>query len=324
MLIMIVRRFLHSFIKSSSLHLEKKEAFERGYPGVSNARDMDHLLSSYRKLADAQMEPENLFLFGSNTSSGNYVVKHSMQCVTYLLERALRVKNNQELRGKRCIVTGLDERSITLARVLIEEQGAVVVGISDSLGMLYDENGLSLDTLKQMNNVLASSMKSSLRLSDFRHAASNTVKYRSIEDVKDNKYLLVKDVNVLFVGEHTGEVSSDDVAAMLEANKNFTAVVEIADRACGENAVRMLESKGMVFIPSRLSGAFPTVSYALDEASSLDRKIFMHNLHDAALLKAQELYPTSSSGFLSTSLRVGATALAMERLFNLPVFSKLN
>lgn len=69
----------------------------------------------------------------------------------YFAEEMLKARN-ESLKGKTCVVSGSGNVAIYAIEKL-HQLGATVVACSDSGGVIYDERGINLDTVKDIKEV---------------------------------------------------------------------------------------------------------------------------------------------------------------------------
>lgn len=156
--------------------------------------------------------------------------------VTICLHEAAK-KKEMEVKGAKVIVQGFGNAGSFLSKFLHDE-GAIVVGISDAYGALYDPEGLDIDYLLDRRDSFGTVTK----------LFSNTI---------TNKELLELDCDILIpaaVGNQITEENASNIKAKI--------VVEAANGPTTIEGTRILTERGILLVPDVLASAGGiTVSY---------------------------------------------------------------
>jgi len=156
--------------------------------------------------------------------------------VTICLHEAAK-KKEMEVKGAKVIVQGFGNAGSFLSKFLHDE-GAIVVGISDAYGALYDPEGLDIDYLLDRRDSFGTVTK----------LFSNTI---------TNKELLELDCDILIpaaVGNQITEENAPNIKAKI--------VVEAANGPTTIEGTRILTERGILLVPDVLASAGGiTVSY---------------------------------------------------------------
>lgn len=223
---------------------------------------------------------------------GRFAVAFADECSTLLF-------GSDKLKNKKCVLSGSDGRSLTIAKNLIKV-GAVPVSFSDHTGFLVDENGFDYEDVVSLEKL----MKNKGHLEDFRHVSKTCVYYpftsgKSLWETSKGE--------ACFPTLFTNEISADDASTLA---KNGTKIVfECKDRACSENAVRVLKDENVFFVPSKLLLA------SSSEEVSDDR------IHTRVKFLLKEVINASQAyGFTGDNLQAGASILAFRRLASSEMF----
>ena len=146
-----VMRFCHSFMTELSRHIGKDTDVPAGDIGVG-AREIGYLYGQYKRLSNRFVG----VITGKGLSYGGSLIRTEATgygCVYFMREMLKR--DNQELEGKSCLVSGSGNvAQYTTERLL--GFGAKVVTLSDSGGYIYDKEGLNtekLEWVKELKNV---------------------------------------------------------------------------------------------------------------------------------------------------------------------------
>lgn len=156
--------------------------------------------------------------------------------VTICIEEAVRKKGIQ-IQGARVIIQGFGNAGSFLAKFL-HESGAIVAGISDAYGALYDKNGLDIDYLLDRRDSFGTVTKL------FKSAISN-------------EELLEKDCDILVPAAVENQITEKN-AHKIKAS----IVVEAANGPTTLKATEILAERGVLLVPDVLaSSGGVTASY---------------------------------------------------------------
>ncbi|MFB7138976.1 Glu/Leu/Phe/Val dehydrogenase [Gottfriedia sp. NPDC056225] len=151
------------------------------------------------------------------------------QGVTICIEEAAKRKGI-DLKGASVIVQGFGNAGSFLAKFMIEA-GAKVVGISDALGALYDQNGLDIESL--------------LEKRDSFGTVTN-----QFTDVISNKELLEMPCDILVPAAISNQITIENAH-----NIKATIVVEAANGPTTLEATKILTERGILLVPDVLASA---------------------------------------------------------------------
>jgi glutamate dehydrogenase (NADP+) len=307
-----IRRFCFSFMKCWLP--SRGDDYIEGGSGVGPVQ-LESLLASYLKeIGDPLADESNLFPHGGAVTK-EYLwpsVRRARAAVAFA-NRALEAKFGYTLQGKRVAISGSTERAFALAEALLRV-GAIPTSFSDTTGCLIDiKNGFDEPTIQHLAQHVKGfgSMAQQQRgkLNEYRPTSSSCIFY-PITDV--TVFQRVKGCEVAFPAISPSEVSADDAADL--ASSGCKALFEVSDRACTENAIRVLEERDVLFAPSKAVTAVPDpISGCSEEEDLLAIDSAMASLHDQVLLTAMDeiLVGKIESNKL---LRTGAHILAFLRL----------
>ena len=143
-----IMRFCQAFMSELHRHIGPNTDVPAGDIGVGG-REIGYLFGMYKKLANKY---EGV-LTGKSLKWGGSLVRTeatgygAVYFAKYMLE-----DRGESLEGKKCVVSGSGNVSIYTIEKLYH-LGAVPVTCSDSGGMIYDEEGIDLDLLKELKEV---------------------------------------------------------------------------------------------------------------------------------------------------------------------------
>ncbi len=144
-----IMRFCQSFMTELYRHIGPDVDVPAGDIGVG-AREIGFLYGQYRRIRGAF---ENGVLTGKGIPYGGSLTRKEATGygLVYFVNEMLK-HHNDSFKGKKVIISGSGNVAI-YANEKATQLGATVVAMSDSSGYIYDENGLNLDTIKQLKEV---------------------------------------------------------------------------------------------------------------------------------------------------------------------------
>ncbi|ADC49488.1 glutamate dehydrogenase [Alkalihalophilus pseudofirmus OF4] len=156
--------------------------------------------------------------------------------VTICIEEAAK-KNALDLEGAKVIIQGFGNAGGFLAEIL-HQRGAIVVGISDAYGALYDENGLDIEYLLSKRDSFGT---------------VTTLFKRTIT----NQELLERECDILVPAAIANQITEENASAI-----KAKIVVETANGPTTLEATEILSKRGVLLVPDVLaSSGGVTVSY---------------------------------------------------------------
>jgi glutamate dehydrogenase (NAD(P)+) len=139
---------------------------------------------------------------------------------------------NMNMNGAKVVVQGFGNVGATAAK-LIHEMGAVVVGVSDALGGIYNPNGLPIDML----------------FNRYQGREGDIREYKDAEKV-DNLALLELPCDILIPAAISAQITAEN-ADKIKAK----LIVEGANGPCTPDADHILGDKGVHIVPDILANA---------------------------------------------------------------------
>ncbi len=143
-----VMKFTQSFMTELQRHIGPDLDVPAGDIGVGG-REIGYLFGQYKRLNGY----ENGVLTGKGLTFGGSLARTEATGygAVYFAEQMLKARG-EDFTGKTAIVSGSGNVAI-YATEKLHELGAKVVAVSDSSGYVYDEDGINVDTLKQLKEV---------------------------------------------------------------------------------------------------------------------------------------------------------------------------
>lgn len=229
---------------------------------------------------------------GSGGSKGR--VRATAQGGIYVLSKYLELTNDS-IKNKKIIVEGAGNVGLIFAEIA-ESLGAKIVGISDSHGAIFNENGISISEIIAL-----------------KKAKKSVMDYADAEKISDEA-MLEKNCDILVpaaLENRITENNADKIAAKL--------IVELANGPTTPEADVILTSKNIPVIPDILANAGGvTVSY-FEQVQNNTNFYWEEEEVVEKLQKKMENAMTevfSMTNNLNTNLRKGAYAIALKRVFD--------
>ena len=256
-------------------------------------RIMGYILDEFEKIMD-RSEPG--LITGKPLSIGGSLGRDTAtaQGAAFVLEAYLKTQN-KSMSGQKIIVQGFGNAGMNIAKIL-EEMGAVIVGISDSKSGLYAETGLVLSeviTTKEEKGGFSSYTKEGVR---------------SVS----NEELLLLPCEVLIPAALDNQIREDNAGKV-----QTQCILELANGPTTAEADRILATNDVVVIPDVLANAGGvTVSYfewvqnrmgfywTKEEVAEKLRTIMQNSFQEVWSLSVEKKAP----------LRLAAFALAVRRI----------
>jgi glutamate dehydrogenase len=207
------------------------------------------------------------------------------------VEEAAKIRG-LSLKGARIIVQGFGNAGSSIAKFM-HQSGAIVVGISDVYGALYDPDGLNIDYLLQ-------------RRDSFGTVTS------LFDGVITNDELLEQECDILVPA-----ATSNQITAKNAQNIKAKIVVEAANGPTTREATRILSERGILLVPDVLAGAGGvTVSYfewvQNKQGYYWDEKEVTDKLREKMVSAFQQIYAISKNH--NVNLRVAAYMVGVRKL----------
>ncbi|MGT2866691.1 NADP-specific glutamate dehydrogenase [Streptococcus fryi] len=243
---MEVMRFTQSFMTELQKHIGPDQDVPAGDIGVG-AREIGYLFGQYKRLNNY----ENGVLTGKGLTYGGSLgrTEATGYGVVYFAQQMLSSKS-ENFEGKTAIVSGSGNVAIYAIEKL-QSLGAKVLACSDSSGFIYDENGINLDTLKQLKEVERERIVAYTK--HHPHATFTPAGKETIWTVK---------ADLAFPCATQNELSKSD-AETLVAN-GVIAVAEGANMPSTLEAIDVFLEAGVAFGPAKAANAGGVAVSALE------------------------------------------------------------
>lgn len=212
----------------------------------------------------------------------------------YVLQEILKL-NSLELEWKHIAIQWAWNAWLTAARIL-ESLWAIIVGISDSKGGIYDSDGLNID-----------------EISSLKAARKSVTDYDGGKKLAE-KEVLELDVDILVPAALENQIT-DKNAEKIKA----PIILELANGPITPEADKVLEEKNIMVIPDILANAWwVMVSYFEQVQNNMnfywEEEEIDSKLHKKITSAANSVYYKADE--YKTSLRSWAYIIAMQRVFD--------
>lgn len=278
-----IMRFCQSFMTELSKHIGQFTDVPAGDIGVGG-REIGFLFGQYKKL-------RNEFtgvLTGKGITWGGSLTRTEATGygLCYLTEAMLKDHNNS-FKDKTVVISGSGNVAI-YACEKATQLGAKVVAMSDSLGYVYDPNGIDLDLMKQLKEVQRA------RISEYAaqvEAATYTEGCKNIWNVACDVALPSATQNEL-----------DETAAKTLVANGCIAVAEGANMPCTPEAIHVLQTNNVLYAPGKASNAGGVATSGLEMTQNSMRMSWTFEEVDA---KLKEIMETIYADISSTAKEFG-------------------
>lgn len=279
---MEVMRFTQSFMTELQKYIGDDVDVPAGDIGVG-AREIGYLFGQYKRLNSYK----NGVLTGKGLTYGGSLARKEATGygVVYFAKQMLDDKGI-DIKNKTAIVSGSGNVAIYAVEKLLN-LGAKPVAVSDSSGYVVDENGINLETLKQIKEVNRGRIKEYLKY-------HKNAKYVSKEE---GKIWEIK-ADLAFPCATQNELNEED-AKILVKNK-VLAVVEGANMPSTLQAIDLFKKEKILFAPAKAANAGGVAVSALEMSQNsmrlswsfeeVDKKLYkiMENIYNSSKNAAKE------------------------------------
>ena len=246
-----IMNFCQSFMSELCKYIGADTDVPAGDIGTG-AREIGYMFGQYKKL-------RGLFegvLTGKGLSYGGSLARTEATGygLLYITDALLR-DHNIDIKGKTVAVSGAGNVAI-YAIEKAQQLGAKVVTCSDSTGWIYDPDGIDVALLKEIKEVRRE------RLTAYKNArlTSEYHEGRGVWQIKCDIALPCATQN---------ELTLDD-AKLLKEN-GCVAVCEGANMPTTEDATKLLQENGILFIPGKASNCGGVATSALEMSQNSER-----------------------------------------------------
>lgn len=214
----------------------------------------------------------------------------------YVLNRFLQ-KNNDTIVGKKVSIQGIGNAGMNMAEMVVNA-GAILVGVSDSKGMIYNPNGLDLTEIKRL-----------------KHDKEMWDKYRAwdVAGNDDGRALLLQETDILIPAALENQITAENVHQV-----SAKIILELANGPITPDADEVLFNRNIPVIPDILANAWGvTVSYFEQVQNTQNFFWSRQEVEEKLKIKMELALDTvyEKSQTHGIALRTGAYIGALERIY---------
>ena len=245
-----VMRFCQSFMTELQRHIGQDCDVPAGDIGVG-AREIGFLFGQYKRIKNNY---EAGVLTGKGLDYGGSLArKEATGYGLIYFMREMLAANGKNLNGKTVIISGSGNVAIYACEKAVE-YGAKVVAMSDSNGVIYDEEGIKLDTIKKLKEVERKRIKEYI---NFHPQA----KYIETVNKEESPIYEIK-ADIVLPCATQNEINLNS-AKKLVAN-GVIAVGEGANMPSTKEAVEYFLENKVLFAPAKAANAGGVATSALE------------------------------------------------------------
>jgi len=259
-----IMRFSQSFMTELYRHLGEYTDVPAGDIGVGQ-REIGYLFGQYKRITNRY---ESGVLTGKGLDLGGSLVRREATgygCV-YFVEEMLEARG-ESLEGTTCVVSGSGNVAIYTIEKL-QQLGAKVVACSDSGGMVYDPDGIDLETVKDLKEVR-------------RRRISEYVETRPKAEYREDRTVWQVPCDAAFPSATQNELNGADAEMLLK--NGCRAVGEGANMPCTPEAVEVFLAAGIAFGPGKAANAGGVATSALEMQQNASRDAWTFGYTDQRL-----------------------------------------
>ncbi|MEK5136083.1 NADP-specific glutamate dehydrogenase [Bacillus sp. FSL W8-0645] len=248
-----IMRFVQGFMSELSRYIGPDQDVPAGDIGVG-AREIGYMFGQYKKMRGAY---EAGVLTGKSPGFGGSLARKEATGygLVYFMEEMLKAHGLQ-FEGRSVVVSGSGNVSIYAMEKVIE-LGGKVVACSDSSGAIYDPQGISLETVKQLKE--GSNQRIGAYIDIHPHA----------ELIEDCEQIWSVPCDIALPCATQNEISEMQAQQLVE--NGVIAVGEGANMPSTLKAVKVFEQNDILFAPAKAANAGGVGVSALEMAQNSAR-----------------------------------------------------
>ncbi len=258
-----IMRFCQSFMIELSKHIGETKDVPAGDIGVSG-REIGYMFGEYKRLT-GNFEG---VLTGKGVNWGGSLARTEATGfgAVYFAENVLN-KKDDSLKGKTATVSGSGNVAIYTIQKLYD-MGAKPVTCSDSRGMIYDKNGIDLDTLKMIKEINRQSLEEYMLI----HKDATYIPVHKYPT--DTNAVWAVPCDLAFPSATQNELNLNDIKNL---HKNGCILVtEGANMPSTPEAISYMIANGIMYAPAKAAnaGGVATSQLEMSQNASMARWSF--------------------------------------------------
>ncbi len=258
-----IMRFCQSLMTELSKHIGADTDVPAGDIGVG-AREIGYLFGQYKRLRN---EYTGVLTGKGLTYGGSLARKEATGYGLLYYTNEMLKANGKSLEGAKVVVSGSGNVAI-YATEKAQQLGATVIALSDSNGYVVDEDGIKLDTVKQIKEVE-------------RKRISEYVKYHPTAKYYEGKGIWTVKCDIALPCATQNELHLEDAKALV-ANGCY-AVAEGANMPSTPDAIAYIQENGLLFGPAKAANAGGVATSGLEMSQNSMRYSWSFEEVDAKL-----------------------------------------
>ena len=264
-----VMRFCQAFMTELYRHIGANTDVPAGDIGVGS-REIGYMFGQFKRITNRF---ESGVLTGKGLGWGGSLVRSEATGygLAYFVEEMLKVRG-ESLEGKTCLVSGSGNVAV-YAIQKIQETGGKVVACSDSDGIVYDERGIDLDTVRRIKEGERG------RIAEYADAHEHA-RYTA----GGNMWDIPCDVALPCATQN--EIGESDAKKLVE--NGCVAVGEGANMPSTNGAIRLFLDAGVAFGPAKAANAGGVATSALEMQQNAGRMAWSFDQVDEKLREIME------------------------------------
>ncbi len=295
-----VMRFCQSLMTELYRHIGEFTDVPAGDIGVG-AREVGYLFGQYKRITNRY---ESGVMTGKNPAwGGSLVRKEATGYGTVYFVREMLNAIGQHLEGKLAVVSGAGNVAIYAIEKL-QEFSVKVVACSDSSGVIYDDRGIDLGTVKELKE------QSRQRIEKYLEVHPNA-KYLA----KGNIWEIPCDIALPCATQN----ELNKAAAQTLVNNGCIAVAEGANMPTTPDGIKVFNKAGIAYGPGKAANAGGVATSALEMQQNASRDAWTFDYTDKRLQKImedihKECHETASEYGLGGNYVAGANIVGFKRV----------
>ncbi len=258
-----IMRFCQSLMTELAKHIGADTDVPAGDIGVG-AREIGYLFGQYKRLRN---EYTGVLTGKGLTYGGSLARKEATGYGLLYFTNEMLKANGKSLQGAKVVISGSGNVA-TYATEKAQQLGAKVIALSDSNGYVVDEDGIKLDTVKQIKEVE-------------RKRISEYVKYHPSAKYYEGKGIWNVKCDIALPCATQNELNLDDAKALV-ANGCY-AVAEGANMPSTPEAIAYIQENGLLFAPAKAANAGGVATSGLEMSQNSMRYSWSFEEVDAKL-----------------------------------------
>lgn len=254
-----IMKFCQSFMTELQKHIGQDTDVPAGDIGVGG-REIGYLFGQYRKIRNVY---EAGVLTGKGLEYGGSLTRKEATGygLMYFMREMLKA-NNIEIANKTVIISGSGNVAI-YACEKAQQMGAKVVAMSDSSGCIYDKDGIKLDYIKEIKEVIRGRIKEYLNYVPSSLYSENNSSIPAV-------YNIVADIILPCATQNDINLET----AKLLVNNGAIAVGEGANMPCDNDAVKYFLENNVLLAPGKAANAGGVATSALEMSQNSMRQFW--------------------------------------------------